>query len=64
MQIDKKRKGMDSRMELDQQRRVKEGKLWLCDPSKNKRCNKQGCYYKYGGPCRYTANQKCKREEQ
>lgn len=31
------------------------GKLYPCDPSKNKECNKRGCYQN-GGPCRSTTH--------
>lgn len=62
VEINARRKGIDFQMEKDQERRVREGKLWPCDPAKNKRCNKRGCYYLHGGPCKYTANKAAARE--
>lgn len=29
--------------------------VWYCDPQKNEKCKKSGCYL-YGGPCHLTTH--------
>lgn len=29
--------------------------VWYCDPQKNEKCKKNGCYL-YGGPCHLTTH--------
>lgn len=45
----------------DLQRLIDDGVLFYCDPKKNKRCKKTGCFA-YGGPCRYTTSESCAME--
>lgn len=33
--------------------RTKDGPIYMCDPEKNTKCQKRGCYI-YGGGCRRT----------
>ena len=34
-------------------------KCYLCDPARNSKCSKDGCWYISKGPCRCTYKRKC-----
>ena len=42
--------------------RTKDGPIYMCDPEKNTKCQKRGCYI-YGGGCRRTRNPEFAKEE-
>lgn len=33
--------------------------FYVCDPARNTKCSKEGCWYISKGPCRCTSKKKC-----